>query len=166
MLDWPIIPLLVIRNMIHINWSDWFSWVFIWASSWGTLMWGVEIGSEERLCAAWASPKSPMFCWMSLMALIQTTKNNRDKMNDNVSVTPYVQRIRENRVVEQGNQSDSCMVLELTQRSSCFWHTYSCLSNPYSPKNPVLLHKCPGALYENILPCHKQKPTSLINTSL
>lgn len=100
------------------------------------------------------------------MALIQTTKNNRDKVNDNVSVTPYVQRIRENRVVEQGNQSDRLLYGLRIDSEEQLLLTYSCLSNPYSPKNPVLLHKCPGALYENILPCHKQKPTSLINTSL
>lgn len=77
---------------------------------------------------------------------------------------PNAQRTHENRVVEQANQSDSCMDLELTQEQLLL--TYWCLSKPYSSKNTVLLNKCPRILYENILLCHKQKPTSVINTSL
>lgn len=154
--------------MIHSNWSDWFWWVFIWASSWGMLMvslWGVEIGSKEKLYAAWASPKSPMLCGVSLKVLIQTTKNNRENMNDNVCVNSLC---TENSWEQSGWASEPVRLLYglRTDSEEQLLLTYWCLSKPYSSKNTVLLNKCPGILYENILLCHKQKPTSVINTSL
>lgn len=92
-------------------------------------------------------------------------KNDRKNMNDSVSVNSLC---TENSGEQSGWASEPVRLLYglRTDSEEQLLLTYWCLSNPYSSKNTVLLNKCPGIFYENILLCHKQKPTSVINTSL